>query len=296
MNNVLDISTVQKGLNIIPKEEQSYDTTNASNYKSRSKFSPDDIRQLIRKRQFTTSTTGWADGYVQANLLVLPVKYADDFRNLCLRNPVPCPLLGETAVGDPSQVFPSSLATNANLATNIPFYCEYINGKFTKELTTISNQWSSSYVGFLIGCSFSFEAALVAANLVPRHLPSGNPPPMFNTNLLLCPSGVFSGTFVVSMRPYKEKDIPLVRRITAAYTDCHGEPIAWGWDGAKQLGIKNVMQPDYGFPVLFEEDEVPVFWGCGVTPQNVVMMSKLPEPVYSHKPGFMFITDVRRGF
>ncbi|WBW74173.1 mitochondrial D-glutamate cyclase Dgc1 [Schizosaccharomyces osmophilus] len=296
MNEVLGISSVQQSLSVIQNEKQNFHTTNVPSYKTRSQFSPNDIRKLIRNRQFTVSTTGWADGYVQANLLVLPTKYADDFRNLCLRNPVPCPLLGETAAGNPTEFSSSSLAANANLATDIPFYCEYIDGKFSKELTCISSQWNSSYVGFLIGCSFSFEAALVAANLVPRHLPSGNPPPMFKTNLRLCPSGVFSGTFVVSMRPYKEKDIPLVRRITAAYTNCHGEPVAWGWDGAKQLGIENVMLPDYGFPVQLQKDEVPVFWGCGVTPQNVVMMSNLTEPVYSHKPGYMFLTDLQHGF
>lgn len=277
----VDVIREPKAYDGMPKKDE----CRLPSYSERAITKPVEARKLIRNRLMTKSTTGWCEGYIQANLLVLPAKYRDDFVNLCVRNPVPCPLLGETEIGKPTEFKPEALAKQSNVATDIPFYCEYINGKFSRELENISKEWTEDYVGFLIGCSFSFEAALVAENFIPRHLPTGDAPPMFITNIPLCASGVFTGTFVVSMRPYPEKDLERIRKITSAYTNCHGEPVAWGWDGAKKIGVKDCGKPDFGVPVEFKEGEIPIFWGCGVTPQNVVMMSKLPEPVYSHKPG-----------
>ena len=42
--------------------------------------------------------------------------------------------------------------------------------------------WRDDLVAFLIGCSFTFERALVAAGVPVRHLEQGTNVPMFITN------------------------------------------------------------------------------------------------------------------
>jgi uncharacterized protein YcsI (UPF0317 family) len=220
--------------------------------------------RLLCRQNKLTNTAGIAPGYLQANLLVLPAKYADDFHDLCLRNPVPCPLLGMTAnPGDPSTIQPSKCIQSGNfdIRTDFPKYRVYSAGKFIESRRDLLDVWGEDHVGFLIGCSFSFEDALAAAGLPPRHQKTGTIVAMYRSNIPLLPAGVFTGAnCIVSMRPYHPDQIETVRNITRAYRLTHGEPVAWGWDGAKQLGIVDVGRPDFGEPQSFEEGEVPVFW------------------------------------
>lgn len=269
------------------------------NEQDRGALSPVEVRQLIRSRVFTGPTHGFSNGNIQANLLVMPKKYRDDFVGLCKRNPVPCPLIGETPPGDPTKFFRNgtTVSEDLNIGTDIPWYRVYRwntdEGVIKSEdVSEIASLWQEDYVGFLIGCSYSFEGALVREGLPPRHMENEVAVPMYRTKLRLNPSGVFGGNYVVSMRPYKKQDIETVRRVSSKYISSHGEPIAWGWEEVEKLGIKNIHHPDFGDPVEIRDEEIPVFWGCGVTTQIAVMDAKIRENFYAHLPGYMLVTDL----
>ncbi|EJD48636.1 DUF1445-domain-containing protein [Auricularia subglabra TFB-10046 SS5] len=258
------------------------------------------------------STSGHADGYAQANLIVLPSSYAGDFRLLCLRNPVPCPLLAESvSIGSYDRlrswikgVSDDRLAEGIDMRTDAPRYMVYQDGVLVEShLPDVKEYWTQNHVAFLIRCSYSLEAALSRAGLPPRHTVLGRVVPMYRTAVPLCPAGVFAGgTYVVSMRPYAKRDIEAVRAVTRPYVATHGEPIAWGWEAVRELGIQDLGAPEWGEPPLSQdglplvpgdEENVPVFWGCGVTPQEAVMKAKLPGIVIGHAPGHMIVLDVR---
>lgn len=271
-----------------------------------------EVRLNARKNDITL-TSGLAPTYLQANLICLPSRYAHDFRLLCLRNPVPCPLLAESkSVGKYDElkswmagIQDSDIAGDVDLRTDIPRYMVYKDGKLDKfQCCDIRENWTEDHVGFLIGCSYSFESALAAAGLPPRHTVMDRNVPMYRTKTPLCHAGVFTGgTYVVSMRPYTRDQIDAVRTITRPYVTTHGEPVAWGWDAVRDLGIENIDRPEWGdapltsdgqpLGVMAEEDIVPVFWGCGVTPQEAVMKANLPGVVMAHAPGHMLVVDVK---
>lgn len=292
--------------------------THASPHSSR--LAPSDLsdgfaaRLAARKGQWTQSTSGVADTYLQANILVLPSRYANDFRALCARNPVPCPLIAESAhPGDFQRlksylprVSDQDLAENLDIRTDCPRYNVYSGARLVRSpVNDIVLQWSNDHVAFVIGCSQSFESALIRAGLEIRHLSQGRTVPMYYTNVALNPSGIFSGSkYVVSMRPFKRQEIGLVRSITRRYLPTHGEPIAWGWEALAQLGIKNVDEVQWGHApqttdgrplslVFGDDDNVPVFWGCGVTPQAAVMNAPLEGTIMAHHPGEMLVMDCR---
>lgn len=266
-----------------------------------------EVRLACRSNKLPShpSTAGLAPGYIQANLLILPAKYASDFRSLCQRNPVPCPLMGESLVGDPTTFIPPpdtgfSLPLFdgvVDVRFDLPKYNVYRDGKLTTSKNEVPEYWRDDSIAFLIGCSYSFETALVRAGLTPRHHRTGTAVPMYRTTLPLNPAGIFTrGTTVVSMRPYHSSDVAKVRQITAPYQIIgHGEPIAWGWEGAKMLGIRDIDEPEWGVAVEFEDGEVPVFWGCGVTPQNCLLQmgDEIEGHVVAHYPGGMLVCDLR---
>lgn len=260
---------------------------------------PHNFRIQCRSQKFQVHTSNVCPGYVQANLIVLPELIANDFYDLCMRNPVPCPLLAVTATGDPTILKENKVIfdKDINLAKDIPKYNIYENGELVEETKDISSEWSSSHVGFLIGCSYSFERALIDAGLPPRNVTQGTCVSMYRTKRYLDPAGIFTdSTYVVSMRPYKLEDLKKVREITGKYREFHGEPIAWGFEDAyNKLGIKDISNPDFGEPTLIKEDEIPVFWGCGVTPQSAVesLGSKVKEKCMGHTPGHMLILDLK---
>ncbi|KAE8155202.1 hypothetical protein BDV25DRAFT_169332 [Aspergillus avenaceus] len=252
--------------------------------------------RLSSRRNDITGTSGLSPGYIQANLLILPSKYSKDFLDLCHRNPVSCPLLAFTSKGDPHTVTPSTCIKNADfdLRTDCPKYRIYEHGKHIDTLTDLLSHWTDDHVGFLIGCSFSFEDALVSAGLQPRHQVTRTVVAMYRTKVPLMPAGIFTGaTCVVSMRPYKLQDVERVRDVCRPYLAAHGEPIDWGWSALERLGISSVEKPDFGDAQVFEEGEVPVFWACGVTPQLAVEAAgnKIDGLVFAHEPGHMLVTD-----
>jgi len=248
---------------------------------------PRQIRALIREGRWSGPTAGLAAGYAQANLVILPQEMAYDFLLFCQRNPKPCPLLEVTEVGSPH---PGRLAPEADLRTDLPRYRIYRWGELEAEATEITDHWRDDLVAFLLGCSFTFEAALLAANIPVRHLEEGCNVPMYITNIECVPAGRFCGPMVVSMRPIPHHKVVKAVQVTARYPAVHGAPVHIGDPSA--IGIADLNKPDFGDPVTIREGEVPVFWACGVTPQAVAMRVR-PELMITHAPGHMFITDLR---
>ncbi len=249
-------------------------------------LSSDQIRKRIRTGQHVAHTAGLARGKLQCNLAILPEVYALDFLRFCQRNPKPCPLVGVSETGDP--MLPT-LGRDIDIRTDVPRYRVFSNGEFAEEVTDISNRWTKNLVTVALGCSFTFENALIRAGIPVRHIEMGRNVPMYRTNIDLVPAGPFSGQMVVTMRPLKEDQIEEATRISASFPQAHGAPIAIGDPSA--IGISDLGQPDYGDPVDIKPGEVPVYWACGVTPQNVLRAAK-PSLCITHAPGHMLITDV----
>lgn len=246
-----------------------------------------DVRLSARNGELREPTPGLAMGFVQANLVVVPQALAFDFLLFCQRNPRPCPLLDVTEPGDPE---PRTVAPGADLRTDLPCYRVFENGRLIAEPHELNDWWRGDLVGFLLGCSFTFENALLQAGVPVRHIESGCNVPMFRTNRECRPAGVFRGPMVVSMRPLTPAHTILATQICRRYPRAHGAPVHFG-DPAV-LGIKDVQRPDFGDPVPIRAGEVPVFWACGVTPQAVAMEARVPFLI-THKPGHMFVTDLR---
>ena len=247
-----------------------------------------EARAALRAGTLAGPTERLAPDHVQANLIVVPRAYADDLRDLCARNPVPCPVVEELAPGASTP----RCAPGADLRTDLGCYRVWRDGALADRPRDVRALWSDDAVAFLIGCSFTFDHALARAGLPPRHYAQERNVPMYRTRVPLAAAGRLTGTMVVSMRPYKHDQIERVRDATRPYREAHGEPVAWGDPAA--LGIADLAAPEYGDPPLLEPDDVPVFWGCGVTPQSVIVASRLPFAI-THEPGHMFVTDLVHG-
>ena len=254
--------------------------------KDASRLAPNAIRSLIRKGKWDRPTPGLAPGYAQANLAILPARFAFDFLLFCQRNPKPCPVI---EVLEPGRFLTGSSASGADLRTDIPRYNIYRNGKLDATVKEIKSLWQGDFVSFLLGCSFSFEQALLGAKVPVRHIEEGRNVPMYITNIPCRPAGVFHGPLVVSMRPLPPEKVVRAVQITSRYASVHGAPVHIGDPAA--IGIRSLKKPDFGDPVTIGKGEVPVFWACGVTPQAVVMEAK-PDLCITHAPGYMFITDL----
>ena len=244
-----------------------------------------EVRQLIRTGQWRGITSGVAPGHVQANLAILPKDLAFDFLLFCQRNPKPCPLLEVIEAGS---VEPTITAPGADIRTDVPGYRIYENGVFTGETESLVDYWRDDLVSFLLGCSFSFETAMVEAGIPLRHQDLGSNVAMYITNIATTPAGVFSGPMVVSMRPIKRDQIVRAVQVTSRFPATHGAPVHIG--SAGDIGIRDLDKPDFGDRVEVHPDEEPVFWACGVTPQAVALNCK-PPLMFAHAPGKMFITD-----
>ncbi len=245
-----------------------------------------EVRYEAWKGALDGPTPGLARGYVQANLVVLPRELAFDFLLFCQRNPKPCPLLDVTEPGDPT---PKLVAPGADLRCDLPRYRVYRDGELIEEPTTLSGWWRGDLVAFLLGCSFTFENALIEAGVPVRHIEQGRNVPMYRTNIACRPAGVFHGPMVVSMRPLTPAQAVKATTVCARFPRAHGTPIHFGDPAA--IGIGDLDKPDFGDPVEIRPGETPVFWACGVTPQAVVMEAK-PPLCLTHKPGHMFVTDL----
>jgi uncharacterized protein YcsI (UPF0317 family) len=246
-----------------------------------------DIRRAARKGALAAPTPGLAMGFVQTNLVIVPKDLAFDFLLFCQRNPKPCPLLDVTEPGDPE---PKGIAPGGDVRTDLPKYRVWKNGEMIDEPLDIRGKWSDDLVAFLIGCSFTFENALLAAGVPVRHIELNRNVPMYRTNIACRPAGKFHGPMVVSMRPMTPAQAVTATTICSRFGRAHGTPIHFGDPAA--LGIKNLDKPDFGDAVPLQPSEVPVFWACGVTPQAAVMAAKPPLAI-THCPGHMFVTDMR---
>jgi uncharacterized protein YcsI (UPF0317 family) len=249
--------------------------------------SPTDLRRAIRARDFTGQTAGQCPGYVQTNVVILPAEYAAEFAEFCRANDRACPLVAMTTPGDPC---PRDVAADADLRTDVPRYRVFRHGVAEfDEPTDVRDLWRDDFVGFLLGCSFTFESALTAAGLAVRHIEEGRNVPMFRTNRPCKAAGRFAGPLVVSMRPYRPAQIDDVVRITGEFPRMHGSPVHVADPAA--IGIADITKPDFGDAVTIREREIPVFWACGVTPQLALLAAK-PEIAITHSPGHMFVTDL----
>jgi uncharacterized protein YcsI (UPF0317 family) len=247
---------------------------------------PAEARGRFRASEWTGVTSGMCLGHLQANLAVLAAEEADEFLRFCEANPRPMPLVDVTEPGDP---VPRRAAPGADLRTDLPRYRVHRHGELAGEPTDVRDLWRDDLVAFLLGCSFTAESALLAAGVRLRHMERGQNVPVFVTTIPCTPVGRFHGPLVVSMRPIASDRVELARRVTAGQPLAHGAPIHVG-DPA-EIGILDLARPDYGDPIEPEDDEVPVFWACGVTPQAVIAAAK-PEFAITHAPGHMFITDL----
>ncbi len=245
------------------------------------------VRLRVRRGEHRGLTAGCAPGYVQANLAILPRDLATEFLRFCQLNPKPCPLLAASEPGDPRL---PTLGADLDIRTDVPRYRIWRDGDLIEEVPDIKAYWRDDLVAFLLGCSFSFEEALLEDGIPLRHIACGSNVPMYRTNIDTVPAGRFRGPVVVSMRPLKPADAIRAVQITSRFPAVHGAPIHIG--KPELIGIRDIMQPDYGDAVAVEADELPVFWACGVTPQSVIAAVK-PAFCITHAPGYMLVTDLK---
>lgn len=243
-------------------------------------------RRTIRTGEWAGHTSGLAEGHVQGNVVILPKALADDFLRFCQRNPKPCPLLAVSEVGQPQL---PSLGADVDIRTDVPRYRVWQRGEIVAEPTDIRELWRDDLVSFVIGCSFSFEQALLEAGLPVRHIEQDRNVPMYRTNIATAEAGPFKGPMVVSMRPMRAAAAIRAIQVTSRFPDVHGAPVHLG-DPA-QIGILDIAKPDYGDAVDILPGELPVFWACGVTPQAAIVNAR-PEFCITHSPGAMLITDL----
>lgn len=243
------------------------------------------IRRRIRTGTYSGHTSGLAPRHVQANVVILPSELASDFLLFCQRNPKPCPLL---AVSEPGQPLLQALGTDLDIRTDVPRYRVWRDGTLVDEPTDIGRYWQGDLVTFAIGCSFSFEQALLDAGLPLRHVELGRNVAMYRTSVATQPAGRFHGPLVVSMRPFTPANAIRAVQITSRFPSVHGAPVHLG--KPELIGIEDLGRPDYGDAIPVADDELPVFWACGVTPQAVVAEAR-PAICITHAPGCMLITD-----
>lgn len=249
-------------------------------------LTPAELRQRIRRNEYQGNTSGLAQGFVQCNIVILPSAQAADFMRFCQANPKPCPLIACSAA--PGAVALPPLG-DIDIRTDLPRYRVFRHGKLDQERSDIRELWQDDLVTFALGCSFSFEEALLADGLEVRNITEGVNVPMYRTAIDCQSAGPFAGKMVVSMRPFLAADAIRAIQICTRFPSVHGAPVHLG-DPA-QIGIADIGQPDYGDRVSIAEGELPVFWACGVTPQVALEQAGLPLAI-THSPGCMLVTDL----
>jgi uncharacterized protein YcsI (UPF0317 family) len=245
-----------------------------------------EVRASIRSGDFTGHTSGVAQDHVQGNVVILPDALASDFLRFCQRNPKPCPLL---AVSEPGDAMLPALGRDIDIRTDVPRYRVWKHGEVVAEPTDIHAVWRPDLVTFVLGCSFSFEQALLDDGLRLRHIEEGKNVAMYRSNMATATAGAFHGPMVVSMRPMSAAAAIRAVQITSRFPGVHGAPVHVG-DPAL-IGINDLSRPDYGDAVTVLPNELPVFWACGVTPQAAIAQAR-PDFCITHAPGCMLITDL----
>ena len=256
-------------------------------FKIARKLSSKEIRQKIRLELYNNHTSGLAADKLQANIVILPSEYEFDFYNFCNSNPKACPLVGQTKLNNP---YFDTLGDDIDIRSDVPLYNVYKNGALVTSVRNIKEYWNDSFIAFAIGCSFSFEDALLNAGLEIDHITNNKVVPMYRTNIKNKKSGPFNSKMVVSMRIFDQKDVDKIKQISGNFSFAHGEPVHIG--DPNKIGINNILNPDWGdTPRKKNDKEEYIFWACGVTPQNAIIEAKIPFCI-THTPGHMLITDI----
>lgn len=243
------------------------------------------LRARIRSGEHTGTTSGMAHSLVQGNVVILPADWAADFLMYCQNNPVALPLIGVSEPGDPAL---PELGHDLDIRTDIPEYQVFRSGERAETLSDIRNLWQGDFVTFVLGCSFSFEDALIRAGLSVRNVEQGSNVSMYRSNIATRPAGRFRGNMVVSMRPFKGADAIRAIQVTTRLPKAHGAPVHIG--DQSLIGIGDLSSPDFGDPVTIHSDELPLFWACGVTPQ-IALENARPPIAITHVPGKMLLTE-----
>jgi uncharacterized protein YcsI (UPF0317 family) len=246
-----------------------------------------DVRRACRDGSWAAPTAGLAQGYQQGNVVILPASLADDFLRYCVRNPKPAPLLGVSESGNPNI---PSLGADLDIRRDVPRYRVFRNGEPAESLTDLDALWRDDFVTFVIGCSFSFETALLRDNIPVRHIDAGRNVPMYVTNIETEQSGPFGGPTVVSMRAFSPKDAIRAVVLSSRLPEAHGAPLHIG--DPSTIGIADINAPEFGDAPVIKPGDISVFWACGVTPQSAIRRAK-PEIAIVHEPGHMLVTDLR---
>lgn len=250
-------------------------------------MNPHDLRQAIRSGAHSGNTSGYSQGFVQCNVAILPADWAAEFLQFCQLNPKPCPLIAMSSQAGQTDM--PDIAKDFDIRSDIPSYKIFRDGLLTEEVNDIHDYWRDDLVTFMLGCSFSFEEALIADGLEVRNITEQSNVPMYRSNIACKPAGRFSGDMVVSMRPFKAADAIRAVQICTRFPSVHGAPVHLG--DPELIGIQDINHTDYGDPVTINEHELPVFWACGVTPQVALEKAKPPFCI-THSPGCMVVTDL----
>ena len=244
------------------------------------------VRQSIRAGRYTSHTAGLGQGFLQANLVILPQAFAFDFMRFCQRNPKPCPLIAVSEPGDPNLF---TAGRDLDIRTDVPGYNVYRDGQVVGSADSVVDLWRNDLVTFALGCSFTFEHALIEAGIDLWHVTNNTTVPMFRTNLDTVPAGAFQGPMVMTMRMIPDDKIEVARSISSRFPLAHGAPMHWG--KPSDIGIVSLENPDWGDPAPIEAGKTAMFWACGVTPQVAIAKAGVPFCI-THKPGHMLITDI----
>ncbi|MGB1310093.1 MAG: putative hydro-lyase [Leucothrix sp.] len=250
-------------------------------------ITPTELRQKIRNREHTGNTSGFCPGFVQCNMVILPKDWANEFLQFCQKNPKPCPVLGMSDAG--SWEIPE-LAASLDIRSDLPSYKIFEHGEVINEVNDVTEYWRDDLVTFMLGCSFSFEEPLIADGLEVRNVTEACNVPMYRTSIPCRSAGRFNGTMVVSMRPFLAADAIRATQICTRFPSVHGAPVHLG--DPSLIGIADINQPEFGDAVTIHENELPVFWACGVTPQVALEQAKPPFCI-THSPGCMLVTDIQ---
>lgn len=255
-------------------------------YKDLMSLDAAEVRGRIRTGAYRSHTAGLGRNKLQANLAILPKTFASDFMRYCQRNPKPCPLVGVSDTGNPVM---STLGRDIDVRTDVPAYYVYECGALAESRFDITDLWNDEFVAFALGCSFTFERALMVAGISLWHIDNNRTVPMYRSNIETIAAGPFKGPMVVSMRAIDGDRLSQVSEICKRFPMAHGSPLHCGDPG--EIGIDDLDLPDWGDASPVSEGQVPVFWACGVTPQVAIEQALLPVCI-THKPGHMLITDI----
>lgn len=246
---------------------------------------PGAMRRLAAEGAWTGPTAGVLDGFQQANLVIVPEDLAYDVLLYCVRNPKACPVLAVTEPGNPVVRLAT---TEADLRTDLPRYRVWRHGKPVDEPYDVAAYWRPDSVGFLLGCSHTFEGPLRRAGIPVRRADESPAPPVYVTDVPTRSAGRLSGPLAVSMRAIPGHLVARAVEITSRYPTGHGAPVHIG-DPAR-IGITDLARPDFGPAPAIEPGDVPVFWACGVTPQLVLSAVQSAYTI-THYPGHMLVLD-----